>query len=240
MPRFFVADVTGNSVQITGEDALHLARSLRVRVGEVITVCDHSGTDHTCEVVAVSSDCVTAKITHSMASASETPFPITLYFGLPKGDKTETILQKGVELGATEFVPILTTRCISRPDQKSLEKKLVRWQKIVREAAGQSGRGVLPVVREVMSFDRAIDELSTYELAIMFYENATKPLGEVLQDMHGRIGILTGPEGGFEPTEADTALQKGVHLCSLGPRILRCETAPLAALAILTAKMELL
>ncbi len=240
MPRFFVADIVGDRVDIMGEDAIHLAKALRVRTGEVITVCDSAGKDHTCEVMAVSPDCVSAKVTHSMPSAAEPPLPITLYFGLPKGDKAETILQKGVELGACEFVPVLSSRCISRPDQKNMEKKLLRWQKIVREAAGQSGRGIVPTVRPMMKFEQAVEEMAGYELPILFYENATKPLGEVLQNPNGRIAVMTGPEGGFEPAETEHAIEKGLHICSLGPRILRCETAPLAVLAILCAKLELL
>lgn len=240
MPRFFVAEAVEDSVSLSGQDALHLARSLRVKPGELITVCDSAGTDHTCRVESISDSCVTAVVTQSRPATSETPQPVTLYVALSKGDKLESVIQKGVELGAAAFVPVLSARCISRPDAKSLAKKLERWNKIARAAAEQSGRGRIPVVEPVVELRAAVDRMASDSLPILFYENATIPLGEALRSVGGPVSLLTGPEGGFEPAEVEYAKQKGVHICSLGPRILRCETAPLAALAVVTAVMEIL
>ncbi|MBP0963089.1 MAG: RNA methyltransferase, partial [Oscillospiraceae bacterium] len=141
---------------------------------------------------------------------------------------------------AAAFVPVLTARCISRPDAKSMAKKLERWNKIARAAADQSGRGIIPVVDDVMDFKAAAQRMAADKRPILFYENATIPLGQALQNIAGSVSLMTGPEGGFEPAEVEYAKQQGVHICSLGPRILRCETAPLAALAVVTAVMEIL
>lgn len=240
MPRFFVTDTVDGRVCLQGQDALHLARSLRVKPGELITVCDSAGTDHICSVESISDSCVTAVVTQSRPSTAETPHPITLYVALAKGDKLESVIQKGVELGAAAFVPVLTARCISRPDAKSLAKKLERWNKIARAAAEQSGRGTIPVVEEAVDLKTAVERMAADALPILFYENATIPLGQALQGISGPVSLFTGPEGGFEPAEVEYAKGRGIHICSLGPRILRCETAPLAALAVVGAVMEIL
>jgi len=240
MPRFFVAEVQDGRAELRGEDALHLARSLRVRPGELITVCDAAGTDHLCRVEAVEEGRVVAVVTQSRPASSETPFPVTLYVALSKGDKMESVIQKGVELGAAAFVPVLTARCVSRPDEKSAAKKLERWNKIARAAAEQSGRGLVPPVEAVLPFAAAVGRLAAEPLPILFYENADQPLGPALRGIAGGVGLMTGPEGGFEPAEVELARQQGVRVCSLGPRILRCETAPLAALAVVAAVLEIL
>lgn len=240
MPRFFVAAVEGDRAVITGEDALHLARALRVKAGETITVCDAAGVDHICQVESITPQEVTAVVTEAHPADSEPPVPITLYQALCKGDKFETIIQKAVELGACEIVPVLTHRCVSRPDAASLNKKEQRWQKIAQSAAKQSGRGLVPRIAATVDFPTAVAAMKAHGLSILFYENATVPLGRALQQPTESIAIMTGPEGGFEPSEVEHAVQNGVDICSLGPRILRCETAPLAALAILTATLEIL
>ena len=240
MPRFFVTDTVTDRVTLEGQDALHLARSLRVKPGELITVCDSAGTDHLCCVESVSDTAVTAAVAQSRPSTSETPHPVTLYVALSKGDKLESVIQKGVEMGAAAFVPVLTARCISRPDAKSMAKKRERWNKIARAAAEQSGRGIIPEVEELMDLKSAVRRMAADDLPILFYENATIPLGQALQKIQGPVSLLTGPEGGFEPAEVEYAKEQGIHICSLGPRILRCETAPLAALAVVTAGMEIL
>ena len=240
MPRFFVAETVQDRVTLEGQDALHLARSLRVKPGELITVCDSAGTDHICSVESISDSSVTAVVTESRPSTSETPHPVTLYVALSKGDKLESVIQKGVEMGAAAFVPVLTARCISRPDAKSMAKKIDRWNKIARAAAEQSGRGIIPVVEDMMDFKAAACRMAGESLPILFYENATIPLGRALQNIGGSVALMTGPEGGFDPAEVDYAKEQGIHICSLGPRILRCETAPLAALAVVTAVMEIL
>ena len=240
MPRFFVSEITGGKAVIAGADALHLAKALRVRPGELITVCDPKGVDHICAVEQVSPEAVVAAVTQSRPACSEPPAAITLYQALCKGDKFETVVQKAVELGAGRIVPVVTGRCVSRPDPDSLRKKTERWQKIAVAAAKQSGRGVVPRVEQALDYPQAASQLAAHKLSILFYENATEPLGRALRDIPDDVGIMTGPEGGFETAEVELAAGLGVAVCSLGPRILRCETAPLAALSILTAVLEIL
>jgi len=153
---------------------------------------------------------------------------------LPKGDKMEYIIQKSVELGVTKIVPVISARCISRPDEKSLNKKQIRWQKIAKEAAQQSRRGIIPTVEKAISFKQAVAELESENTGnIIFYECGGKSVKELLTDTPENINIFIGSEGGFEPQEVELIEQKGGHSATLGKRILRAETAPLAALSII-------
>ena len=240
MPRFFDAAISGDQVAITGEDAAHLARALRLRPGEQITVCDGQGSDYLCTACEVTPQLVTARVVSQGPSVGEPPVPITLYQALCKGDKLELIIQKAVELGAARIVPVLTHRCVSRPDGGSMARKVERWQKIAAEAAKQSGRGVIPQIDQLMDFKTAISCMKKDPKAILFYEEATVPLGSVLGQPEGGISIMTGPEGGFEPEEVAFAKEQEVAICSLGPRILRCETAPLCALSLIAGVLEIL
>ena len=239
MPRFFVPPFAGDTAVLTGEDAHHLAKVLRARVGEAVDLCDGEGTDYRCVVHSFSPQSVTLQVVERTPSRGELPRRVTLYQALCKGDKMEQILQKAVELGVGRMVPVITARCVSLPDRRSLEKKRERWQKIALAAAQQSGRGLVPSVEPALSFGEAVAAMAR-EDAILFYEKATRPLGELLRREGGPLSIMTGPEGGFAEEEARTAAEAGIALCSLGPRILRCETAPLAALAIIGAAWELL
>ena len=160
MPKFFVptADVVGSDIYIRGDDARHIALSLRMAVGETIQVCDFSQSEYTCTLAQIKSDLVVAHIVETFKCQTEPPSKIILYQALPKGDKMDTIVQKSVECGVYKIVPFLSERCISRPDEKSMEKKLARWQKISKEAAMQCGRGVIPELSSLISFERMLDE----------------------------------------------------------------------------------
>ncbi|MDD3193781.1 MAG: 16S rRNA (uracil(1498)-N(3))-methyltransferase [Oscillospiraceae bacterium] len=231
MPRFYIDPPAGDFVTLSGEDARHICRSLRMAVGEALTLCDGAGTDYAGALRQADGQSVTVEILSREPSRSEPSVFVRLYQALPKGDKMELILQKAVELGAGEIVPVLTDRCVSRPDEKSMEKKLARWQKIVTEAAKQCGRGRIPIVRPLMRFPQAAAELGQMEKGLFLYEKGGLPLRESLCGPAAQIGLFVGAEGGFSPEEAHTAIQAGAVSTSLGPRILRCETAPLAALA---------
>jgi len=231
MPKFFTEKITDNVAVITGEDAEHIARVLRMRVGEPLTVCDLKGTDYESEITSVSLTEVILKITNSRPSVAEPTVRVTLFQGLPKADKMELIVQKCVELGVTAIVPVITTRCVSRPDEAALNRKVERWGKIAQEAAKQSGRGILPKVKAAISFEIAVEQLAKIKTSIMFYEKSTVSLKEILSVTLSEIGILIGPEGGFEKEEAEYAQRLGIQLSSLGPRILRTETAPICALS---------
>ena len=220
MPRFFTGEVDGRSAVITGEDARHIALSLRMKPGEPLTVCDSAGHDYQCVVEAVDPGRVDLRVEAVAPSAGEPGVKITLYQALPKGDKLEMIVQKAVELGVGRIVPVLTRRCVSRPDEKSMKKKLERLNRIALEAAKQCGRG-----RE------AVARMKESPLGIFFYENADESLKSALsRRLGGEVSIMVGSEGGFEPSEAAFAAENGLLTLSLGSRILRCETAPLAAI----------
>ncbi len=231
MPRFFVPDLSGDVLTLSGEDGRHAAKSLRCRVGEELELCDGRGAECLCAVAAVEGDTLTLRVVERRPSRGELPCRVSLYQALPKGDKLELIVQKAVELGAAEIVPVLTQRCVSRPDSRAVEKKRERLQKIALEAAKQSGRGVVPQVAPLLDFPAALAEMARAACPLFFYEGGGEPLGKALSARPGSIALMVGPEGGFDPAEAQAARNAGLRVCTLGPRILRCETAPLYALS---------
>lgn len=242
MPRFFKEDFKQNPF-LEGADANHVARSLRMRVGEELTVSDSRGTDFNCVITSVLSDRVELEIREEKLSESEPDVKVTLCTCLLKGDKFETVIRHSVELGVCEIMPVLSTNCVSRPDAKSLKSKGERWQKIANEAAGQCGRGVLPTVLPTTELNALAKSFKDYDLVLFFYEVGGEPLGETLweNDSAKKIAVITGPEGGFTKSEAETLASMGAKTISLGKRILRAETAPLAALTgimLLTDNLE--
>lgn len=245
MPRFFTDALrfdtnteTGQAV-LDGEDGRHIARSLRMHIGEAITVSDGSGFDYDGEIADISGDTVTVDLTKQYKNKSEPTLRVTLYPGMPKGDKLELVTQKATEMGAVNITPVLTDRSVSRPDGKSAAKKQERLQRIALEAAKQSGRGAVPEVGMMTSFKEAVRNAKGTK--ILFYEGGGLPLSACLPEGETEAAIFIGPEGGFAPEEVEFAKANGVITATLGPRILRTETAPLAALAILmymTGNME--
>ncbi len=232
MPRFFVDSVEGDFVEITGEDARHIALSLRMKNGERLVLCDGKGREADAVIREAYPESVVLDIEERRNSIAEPETEVILYQALPKFDKLEYIVQKSVELGVSKIVPVLTSRCISRPDEKTMKKKLERLRKIADEAAKQSGRGRLPEVGELMTYKNAVLEMAKAETPIFFFEHAQYPLHEIMEKRTGgTIAMMVGSEGGFSDEEAAFAEEKGALIASLGPRILRCETAPVAALA---------
>ena len=246
MPRFFTQDITEAGGCITGEDAKHIAKVLRMKVGDELTVCDTKGRDYDCMIEEIGAGEVRLKVLSVAPSQSEPDVRVHLYQAMPKADKMETIIQKAVELGATSITPVMTRRCVSRPDAKSMDKKLVRYNRIALEAAKQCGRGVVPPVLPLLELPQALEQMQRTGCPILFYENATAPEKQVIakareSGKEPEIAVLIGAEGGFDEDEVALAMEHGCHILSLGKRILRCETAPLAALTILmyeTGNME--
>ncbi len=234
MTKFFVnpEELTGNPLFLTGENANH-AKVLRLKAGEQVLVCNGQGEEWLCSVDAVTPSQTQLTVLEQRQCASEPGVQVSVYMAFSKGDKLEHVIQKAAELGATEIVTFPTARCISRPDQKSLAKKLERWQKIALSAAEQSGRGIVPVVRVCNHYKDALQQGAQAALPILFYEN------ETATTLHMALAsapltslcLLTGPEGGFEEWEVAQAMEAGFRVCTLGSRILRCETAPLCALS---------
>ncbi len=232
MARFFVDPDTflADTVILTGENAAH-AKVLRLKIGEEVILCDGQGNECVCAVEDASQ--LRLSVTERRESVTEPRIAATVYIALPKADKLEHVIQKATELGAHEIVAFPSARCISRPDEKSLHKKLERWQKIAASAAEQCGRGRIPRVTMLSSYNEALSAAAKADVAIVFYENehAVTLHDALCQKEYQTISLLTGPEGGFEASEIEQAAAAGLRVCTLGSRILRCETAPLCALS---------
>lgn len=233
MPRFFTKEVDQHQAILRGDDARHVTKVLRLRPGEHLLVCDGQGWDYDCVFESASASEVLLRVESSQPSQTEPSLFVTLYQALPKGDKLDWIIQKAVELGVGAVVPVLTQRCVSRPDPKSMEKKRERLQRIALEAAKQCGRGRIPQVQPLLSYEEALAAMAADEKALLFYENSTTSFRRELEQGATSLSILVGAEGGLSPQEVEAAQQLGIPSVSLGKRILRCETAPLAALAVL-------
>lgn len=244
MHHFFVSpqQVNEGKIEIRGNDVNHIKNVLRMRIGEELQVSD--GTEHLylCEIAEVSSEQVIALVKETQVSEAELPSRLYLFQGLPKSDKMELIIQKAVELGAYEIIPVATKRAVVRLDEKKAAKKVERWQSIAEGGAKQSGRTVIPKVGEVMSFKEAVRFAKELDIMLIPYE-----LAEGMQDTKTAIesvkpgqsvGVFIGPEGGFEEDEVAHAMENGAKAISLGKRILRTETAGLTTLSILMYHLE--
>ena len=231
MTRFFVEpeELLSQSPVLTGENASH-AKVLRLKAGEEILLCDGQGQEALCRVMSAEFD---LEVLERRTSSSEAAVRVSVYMALPKADKLEHVIQKATELGAYEIVTFPTSRCVSRPDEKSLKKKLERWQKIAASASEQSGRGRIPEVVVLDSYAKALARGAEADLPIVFYENehATTLRQALSSKAYTTVSILSGPEGGFEEAEIQKAREAGFRICTLGKRILRCETAPLCGLS---------
>lgn len=234
MTRFFVEpeELQPDFLVLTGENAQH-AKVLRLKCGENVLVCDGQGKECVCTVSDVSPDQISLVVQKRQESQAEPCVQVSVYMAFPKGDKLEHVIQKATELGAYEIVAFPSSRCVSRPDDKSLKKKLDRWQKIAASAAEQSGRGRIPQVVTVPSYRAALERAVQSDLALLFYENeqSTTLKMALSQGEYHSVSLLTGPEGGLEISEVAQAQAAGLKVCTLGKRILRCETAPLCALS---------
>ena len=235
MARFFIEGIPAETTVIGGEDGRHIARSLRMKAGERLTLCNGAGLDFLCEITAVDGDSVTVSILEQTESVGEPTVAVTVYQGLPKSDKMDWIAQKSVEAGVTRLVPMMTERCISRPDGKAAAKKRDRWQKIAEEAAKQCGRGKLPEVAPLTDFRAAVLEAEQQGPVIFFYEGGGVSLRQLVNDDLKTLSVFIGPEGGFEEKEVEFAREHGAQIGSLGTRIFRTETAATAALAAIMA-----
>lgn len=246
MPRFFLPPAAfagtsaGDIVTVSGEDARHISLALRMRTGDAVTLCDGAGVEYDGTLVSLTPTAVEVEISAPRTSTREMPVRVTLYQGLAKGDKMDTIIQKAVELGVSRIVPVTTVRCIMKMGDNQ-GKKIARWQKIANESAGQCGRGILPEVTAPVTFKEALVAARADELSLFCYEEfgKTKPLSTLLPaTLPVSLSFFVGPEGGFDPREAEAAVEADVLLCGLGPRILRTETASGYVLAALSLQYE--
>lgn len=231
MSRFFVAPFSGDTAYLTGQEAHHVARVLRMRVGEELTLCDGEGTDYVCRILSVDDGEVAAQVLYRRPTASEPTTEVTLYQGLPKSEKMDLIVQKCVEIGIARIVPVAMARSIVKLSVSDGAKKRDRWQKIAASAAEQSGRGIVPTVEQPVSFKQLLAAVKN-EPTITFYEGGGEPLSSLVNEQTRKISLVIGPEGGFDADEIEQLREVGARIATLGPRILRCETAPLVALSI--------
>ncbi len=253
-PRFFISDneidstlTAGSAFQISGENAHHASKVLRLQAGEHIVLCKGDGQDHYCEVLGSGTDGLRLRYLHAQANPGETSPQVVLWQGLPKGSKFEEIIEKSVELGVHRIVPVRTERSLIKLDDKAARAKQSRWQKVSESAAKQSGRGLIPEIGMTCTLASALVEIASdlargNGLALIAWEEALEPnlvsfivgVLESLSDIRV-IHVLIGPEGGFAKSEVDAAVETGVTAVSLGSRILRTETAGPAVLAMLNA-----
>ena len=234
MVRFFVTPeaLDADQVLLTGENAQH-AKVLRLRPDEEVLVCDGEGREALCRILENAGSEWILSREEIRQSNTEASVKVRVYLAFPKADKLEHVIQKATELGAYEIIAFPSARCVSKPDEKSLKKKLERWQKIAASAAEQSGRGRIPEVRVLPNYQSVLKEAAQSDKALLFYENehAVTLKMALSQSAYQTVSLLTGPEGGLEEREVEQAREAGLQVCTLGKRILRCETAPLCALS---------
>lgn len=245
MHRFYVSadQLAEKEVFISGGDVNHIKNVLRLEVGDWIVACDGNGTDYVSRIQSICSDEVVASIEKVQPTGTELPVRITLFQGMPKKDKLELIIQKAVELGACEIVPVMTKRTVVKlSEEKKINKRLERWQSIAYAAAKQCDRGIIPTVHKPVSYEEALAMADQLDYNVIPYElqtgmeEARKIVDQACKQRS--LGIFIGPEGGFEPEEVERAMTRNIHPMTLGKRILRTETAGMALLSILMFQMQ--
>lgn len=232
--RYFISEISGDTAALTGPEARHLGKVLRAQPGQTVTLCDGAGTDYDGRITAIAPDRVEFALGNARPCAAEPATRITLFVGYPKQDKLEAVIQKGVELGAAHIVPFFSRYCVAAP--KKEEQKNQRYNRIAAEAAKQCGRGMLPDVAAPLELAQLPIAMKDFDAVLFCYEQGGQALRQVAPPLSGKkLALITGAEGGFAPEEAQLLTAAGAVPIGLGARILRCETAPVAALAALMA-----
>ncbi len=246
MHHFFVdkSNISNTTVTIDNQnDYNHAVRVLRLKRGEQIIVSDTDGIDYTCVVSDIEDAALKLTITEIAADNHELPARITLFQCIPKTEKMELIIQKAVELGVSDIVPVMSKNCVVRLDDRKSASKTKRWQLIAENAAKQSKRSIIPKVHEPVSFRHAVEQCEQNEVRLIPYENEEGIVGTceaIVSFLPGSsIGVIIGPEGGFDPLEVAMANRHGIRSISLGKRILRAETAAIAVLSLIMIRLEI-
>lgn len=239
--RYFTKELAHGQAALTGSDAHHLANVMRARIGEQVVLCGPDGLEYTGTVTAITPGRVEFSVSEGAPSKAEPTVTTTLFVGYPKQGKLEEVIRHSVELGVTEIIPFFSRYCVATP--KKEEAKNERYNRIAAEAAKQAGRAQIPhVALPLENFSAVCRAMADYDKVLFFYEGGGVPLRQLLTpDNTQRIALITGSEGGFSAEEAAAAAEAGAVTVGLGPRILRCETAPLAALTaamLLTGNLE--
>lgn len=244
MDRFFIKkkniNIENNTCIIEGEDVKHISKVLRCKIGDKLEVCDNDNNEYICEIVDIDKSIVTLDILKKVNIKRESDLKVKLYQGLPKGPKMEIILQKLTEIGVDEIILVQTKRSVVNVSDKKEDKKIERWERIIYEAAKQSKRGKIPKLRGILDFKEALEDMKKNDLNIAPYENErTKSIKEAIKGVDiNNVGIFVGPEGGFEENEIRSIESIKGQSVSLGPRILRTETASVVASSIVLYELS--
>ena len=244
MPRFFVKtnQINNDNIDIIGEDVKHIKNVLRKQIGDKIEVCNQdTGDSYKCEIENFSEDEIKTNIIEKLTNIQER-VEVDIYQGLPKSDKMELIIQKSVELGANAIIPVNMKRCVVKLEGKDESKKIDRWQKIAESAAKQWGRSFIPEVKHLANVKDICNLINEYDAIIVAYENekdnTLKSELKKLNSENLKIGIVIGPEGGFEESDVNILRENGARIVTLGNRILRTETVALNVLSIVMYEFE--
>lgn len=234
MHRFFASpsQIDSGNVHLTGDDVKHITKVLRLKPGDKLSICDGNKTDYICTITDCDKDSVNLSIDSVQENKNESNIEITLFQGFPKGDKLDYIIQKSVELGVCSVVPVAMKRSVAKANKE--DSRLIRRQRIAEEAAKQCMRGIIPKAEECISYKDMLSRIKDFDLCILPYENETaNRLKDLIQSRTDavKIAVIIGPEGGFEEEEVEMATKEGACTVGLGPRIMRCETAPIAAIS---------
>ena len=241
IPRIYVGSdkITDGKAYIDGSDANHVLRVLRKNVGDTLHICDMHGNSYNAIIDEITRDGLYAILGEPEKQDNEMPFKVTVYQCFPKGDKLDTVVQKAVELGASEIVAVMSERCVARPDAKAFAKRIERLKKISESAAAQCGRNIIPEIRGIIGYNEAIAEISQKDIGFICYEgDKTLPINRILNGEPETIGFLIGPEGGLSEKETAIANENGITLAGLGKRILRTETASGYVLSAISVLLE--
>ena len=240
MPKFFVknSQINDDIISITEKDVNHIANVLRLKIDDEIQICNvETGNNYNTKIIELNKEFVKCNILEVVTSKAETDVYINILQGLPKAEKMELIIQKCTELGVKEITPIEMERCIVKLDSKTASKKQERWQKIAEVAAKQSGRDMIPRINNVVNIKNICNILKDYDIVLVPYENEKNTtLKEILRGLpkeNLKVGIIIGPEGGFEENEIKILEQKDCKIVTLGNRILRTETVAMAMTSVI-------
>lgn len=243
MPKFFINNnqIDNNKIIITGKDVNHISNVLRMKIGEEIQVCDtETSNNYLVKLQNIDKEKISCDIIEKIKSEAEPEINLKIFQGIPKSDKMELIIQKSTELGVKEIIPVQMERCVSKITSKDEKKKIERWQKISEMASKQSGRDIIPKVNNPIKVKDICNLINELDMMIVPYEKEEKytfknAIEEIKQNKNSKssIGIVIGPEGGFDPNEINLLKNAGAKIVTLGKRILRTETVALAMASVI-------
>lgn len=246
MYKFFVKEnqIDNNEIEIIGEDVNHIKNVLRLEIGEEIDVCNmESCTNYLCEIIELDNKFIRCKILKKLESKSEPKVYLHIFQGIPKAEKMEAIIQKTTEIGASEITPVSMNRCVVKLDNKSTDKKILRWQKIAEVAAKQSKRDKIPFINFPINIKNIYEKIEDYDIVLVAYENEENyniktALKDVKNKKSLKIAVIVGPEGGIEEKEIELLKSFNAKIVTLGKRILRTETAPIAIASVIMYEFD--